>query len=60
MSKVAFVRVPLTIKPLGFVVSIEATNIKSSGTHGPSMHSGMLHHIVSEITWSILAAPILY
>ena len=34
--------------------------IKASSTHGPSMHRGMLYHIVSEIPWSILTTAILH
>ena len=37
---------PFTILLHSFIISVEASDIKSAGTHGPGMHRGMLHHIV--------------
>ena len=42
------------------VVSIQTTDVKSSGTHRPGMHHRLFHHVVRQVAGSILAATVGY
>ena len=45
---------------MSLVISIERADVEAAGGHGPGMHDGMLHHIVSQIAGSVLATAVLH
>ena len=42
------------------LIRIETSDIESTCSHFPGMHLYLLHHIMREISWGILATTILY
>ena len=50
----------VSIKSDRLIICVEATDIEAAGGHGPSVHGGVLDHIVSEIAGGILAATVLH
>ena len=43
---------------LCFLVTVKASYIKTSGTHRPCMHHGIVNHIMREISRCILSASV--
>lgn len=43
-----------------FLICVQTADIKPSSRHFPCMHLSILHHIMCQIAWCILATPILY
>jgi hypothetical protein len=50
----------VSIKSDRLIIRIKAANVEAAGGHGPSVHSGVLDHIVSEVARGILATAVLY
>ena len=42
------------------IVRIQAPDVKAPCRHGPGMHRRMLHHIMRQVTWCILATTVLH
>jgi hypothetical protein len=45
---------------LRLFVAVKTTDIKSSRTHRPCMHHGVVHHIMGKVAGGILAASVLH
>ena len=53
-------RLPLCEPLLCLAVGVEGAYVEATGSHGPGVHHGVLHHVVGQVAWGILAAAVVY
>jgi hypothetical protein len=50
----------VSIKSDRLIIRVQAANVEAAGGHGPSVHGGVLDHVVSKVAGGILATTVLH